>query len=180
MHTGSVSEISSTHCEQEVNEVDCHYSFVHPDKQNKCPGKNDTQEKLLNEKDNYKVKSEMETSTSMDEMADDTYFTLTKTLLDGPTTAEGLKKLDSFNRWISKELAEVDELDIQPTSGAYCDIVESKNGVDSTTFSPHVHLDADLLHPSVSYCQHFSIIDFSPSWTYENSTVKVLYFYFLH
>ncbi|KAF7834300.1 calmodulin-binding transcription activator 3-like isoform X1 [Senna tora] len=175
---GAVSEVSSKHYEQEVHEVDCQKSLekylVHPDKQNKCLKKNDLQEELLNEKDNYRVKSDLEKSTSLDEMDDNTYLTLKKTLLDGSATEEGLKKLDSFNRWMSKELEDVDELHIQSTSGAYWDTVERENGVDSTTFSPHVHLNTYPLDPSLSYCQLFSIIDFSPSWTYENSKVKVL------
>lgn len=183
MHPGSVSGVSSRHHDQELNEVDFQKSLekhlVHPDKQNRCLGKNEPQDKLLSEKDNNKVKSDLETSMSLDEIDDNTYFTLKQTLLDGPATEEGLKKLDSFNQWMSKELGDVDVLNIQSTSGAYWDTVESQNGVDSPTFSPHVHLDTYHLDPSISHCQLFSIVDFSPCWTYENLKTKVLCFYFL-
>ncbi|KAJ7945407.1 Calmodulin-binding transcription activator 2 [Quillaja saponaria] len=88
--------------------------------------------------------------------------------------ADGLIKHDSFNRWMSNELGDVGEPNMQSSSGAYWDTVESENGVDDSTISSQVHLDSYLLGPSLSHDQLFSIIDFSPSWAYEGSQIKVL------
>lgn len=92
-------------------------------------------------------------------------------LLDGSFTEDGLKKLDSFNRWMSKELGDV-ESHIQTSSGSYWDNVETENGVID---SNQVCLDSDVLGPSLSQDQLFSIIDFSPNWAYKDSVVKVFY-----
>ncbi|KAI7731227.1 hypothetical protein M8C21_014804 [Ambrosia artemisiifolia] len=86
---------------------------------------------------------------------------------------EGLKKLDSFDRWMSKELGDVKESQTQSTSGTYWEAVESESGVDSI-ISPQVHLDSFILGPSLSQDQLFSIIDFSPNWAYARSGIKVL------
>ncbi|KAL5556318.1 hypothetical protein UlMin_038554 [Ulmus minor] len=91
-----------------------------------------------------------------------------KPLLGG---SEGLIKLDSFTRWMSKELGDVEESHRQASSGADWDAVESENYADD---SSQVHLDTYMLSPSLSQDQLFSIIDFSPNWAYENSEVKVL------
>lgn len=87
---------------------------------------------------------------------------------------EGLKKLDSFDRWMSKELGDVKESQTQSTSGTYWEAVESENGVDDSIISPQVHLDSYVLGPSLSQDQLFSIIDFSPNWAYAGSKIKVL------
>lgn len=86
---------------------------------------------------------------------------------------EGLKKLDSFDRWMSKELGDVKESQTQSTSGTYWEAVESENGVDDSIISPQVHLDSYVLGPSLSQDQLFSIIDFSPNWAYAGSEIKV-------
>lgn len=87
---------------------------------------------------------------------------------------EGIKKLDSFDRWMSKELGDVKETQTQSTSGTYWEAVESENGVDDSIISPHVQLDSYVLGPSLSQDQLFSIIDFSPNWAYAGSEIKVL------
>ncbi|KAL7599423.1 calmodulin-binding transcription activator 3 [Lactuca sativa] len=87
---------------------------------------------------------------------------------------EGIKKLDSFDRWMSKELGDVKESQTQSTSGTYWEAVESENGVDDSIISPQVHLDTYVLGPSLSQDQLFSIIDFSPNWAYAGSEIKVL------
>ena len=133
----------------------------------------DPQEKLLDAKD--KLKSVLETNRSLDGI-DDTYFNLKKTLLDGSPAEEGLKKLDSFNQWMSKELGDVEESNVQSTSGAYWDTVESENGVDIATIPSQVHLETYALDPSISHEQLFTIIDFSPSWAFEGSVIKVFSF----
>ncbi|KDP46823.1 hypothetical protein JCGZ_24032 [Jatropha curcas] len=95
-------------------------------------------------------------------------------LLDRSVSEEGLKKLDSFNRWMSKELGDVKESCMQSSSGAYWDTVESENGIDDPKIPSQVHLDTFVLGPSLSQEQLFSIIDFSPNWAYAFSEIKVL------
>ncbi|EXB29454.1 Calmodulin-binding transcription activator 3 [Morus notabilis] len=94
-----------------------------------------------------------------------------QSLVDGPFAEEGLKKLDSFNRWMSKELGDVNESHMQTSSRADWDTVESENCVDD---SSQARLDNYVLSPSLSQDQLFSIIDFSPNWAYETSEVKVI------
>ncbi|KAJ1398660.1 P-loop containing nucleoside triphosphate hydrolase, partial [Sesbania bispinosa] len=175
VYSGSQCEVSYNNCEQEVNGVDFQKSMeqclLHPHKLNKVLMQNGPQEKLLEAKD--KLKSDLEVNRSLDGV-EDSYLTLKKTLLDGCPAEEGLKKLDSFNQWMSKELGDVEESNKQSTSGAYWDAVESENGVGSTAIPSQVHLDTYVLDPSVSNDQLFSIIDYSPSWTFEGSEVKVL------
>ncbi|KAI6692075.1 hypothetical protein NL676_019785 [Syzygium grande] len=85
---------------------------------------------------------------------------------------EGLKKIDSFNRWMSKQLGDVNELLGQSSTGAYWSSVVSDGGVDSSDSQEHEN--NFMLTPSLSQEQLFSIIDFSPSWTYAGSEIKVL------
>lgn len=96
---------------------------------------------------------------------------LKNSLLDGSFNDDGLKKLDSFNRWMNKELGDV-ESHMQTSSGACWDTLESENGI---IHSNQIRLDNDMLGPSLSQDQLFSIIDFSPNWAYENSELKVHY-----
>ncbi|KAJ8628631.1 hypothetical protein MRB53_021954 [Persea americana] len=84
------------------------------------------------------------------------------------------KKFDSFSRWMSKELGEVHEAHVQPSSGSYWSTVESGNAIEVSGMSPQVH-DAYLLSPpSLSQDQLFSILDFSPNWAYTGVETKVL------
>ncbi|KAI4317272.1 hypothetical protein L6164_025155 [Bauhinia variegata] len=170
-HPDSACEATSRFCEQEVNHVDFQKPLednpIHPDKLNNHLIHNNRHEHLLDAKDSYGLKPELGTSTSLDGIGEEKNLsTLKQTLLDG-SPAEGLKKLDSFNQWMSKELEDV-ETNMQPTSGAYWDKVES------TAISSHVHFDTYSMDPSISYNQLFSIIDFSPNWAYEGSETKVL------
>lgn len=120
---------------------------------------NSPREILLNEED--KLESEPEVDRSIDGI-EDTHFTSKKTLLDVSVAEEGLKKLDSFNQWMSKELGDVEESSNRSTSSTYWDTVESENEVGNY-----------ILDPSISHDQLFSIIDYSPSWTFEYSEIKV-------
>lgn len=120
---------------------------------------NSPREILLNEED--KLESELEVDRSIDGI-EDTHFTSKKTLLDVSVAEEGLKKLDSFNQWMSKELGDVEESSNRSTSSTYWDTVESENEVGNY-----------VLDPSISHDQLFSIIDYSPSWTFEYSEIKV-------
>ncbi|XP_038683522.1 calmodulin-binding transcription activator 2-like isoform X2 [Tripterygium wilfordii] len=84
-----------------------------------------------------------------------------QSLLDGE---EGLKKLDSFSRWVDKELVEVDDLQMQSSSGITWSTVECGDVV----------VDESSLSPSLSQDQLFSIADFSPKWTFTDSKSEVL------
>ena len=96
-------------------------------------------------------------------------------LLDRSLSGEGLKKLDSFNRWMSKELEDVNASHVHSNSGAYWDTVESENVIDATKIPSQVLLNTYVLGPSLSQDQLFSIIDFSPNWTYVGSEIKVVF-----
>lgn len=91
-------------------------------------------------------------------------------LLDG-VRKEGLKKLDSFDRWISKELEDVNESRIQSSSTNYWESVGNEDD-DSNVTTP-VHIDTYMMGPSLSQDQLFSIIDFSPNWAFSGSEIKV-------
>eukprot|EP00268_Persea_americana_P026976 TRINITY_DN264_c0_g2_i1.p1 TRINITY_DN264_c0_g2~~TRINITY_DN264_c0_g2_i1.p1 ORF type:complete len:1089 (+),score=235.76 TRINITY_DN264_c0_g2_i1:231-3497(+) len=94
-------------------------------------------------------------------------------LIDCSKKAEDdLKKLDSFSRWMSNEL-EVDGALVQSSSGIDWNTVENGNMAESG-MSAQGHLDADLLSPSLSQDQLFSILDFSPNWVYAGMETKVL------
>ncbi|KAK6923395.1 IPT domain [Dillenia turbinata] len=94
-------------------------------------------------------------------------------LLDSSLTEDGLKKLDSFNRWMSKELGDVNS-HVKSSTGAYWDTVDDENGVEDSSISPQAQLETYTLGPSLSQDQLFSIIDFSPNWAYSGSETKVL------
>ncbi|CAM0906827.1 unnamed protein product [Alopecurus aequalis] len=86
----------------------------------------------------------------------------------------GLKKFDSFSRWMSDELAEVADLDIKSSSDAFWSSAETVNVADGSSIPMGEHLDAYVVSPSLSQDQLFSIIDVSPSWAYTGSKLKVL------
>ncbi|KAK4777646.1 hypothetical protein SAY87_017833 [Trapa incisa] len=87
-------------------------------------------------------------------------FTARRLLKDGE---ESLKKVDSFSRWVSKELEEVESLQMQSSTGLNWSTDECETGVDHSSLSP-----------SISQDQLFSIIDISPKWAYTNSNIQVL------
>ncbi|KAJ9564774.1 hypothetical protein OSB04_000740 [Centaurea solstitialis] len=122
------------------------------------------------DEDDWKsVKPNLEGNPTLDEKS----VSMKPPFLDG-FMKEGLKKLDSFDRWMTKELGDVKESQTQSTSGTYWEAVESENGVDDSIISPQVRLDSYVLGPSLSQDQLFSIIDFSPNWAYVGSRIKVL------
>ncbi|KAF5448499.1 hypothetical protein F2P56_029027 [Juglans regia] len=87
-------------------------------------------------------------------------LTLKKSLLDGE---ESLKKVDSFSRWATKELGDVDDLHLQSSPGISWSTDECGNVLDDSSLSP-----------SISQDQLFSILDFSPKWAYTDSETEVL------
>uniref|UniRef100_A0A5B6Z4F1 Putative calmodulin-binding transcription activator 3 n=1 Tax=Davidia involucrata TaxID=16924 RepID=A0A5B6Z4F1_DAVIN len=159
LHPDSAYDLT-TGFHEEDNSVDilnsreaCH---TRPTEQNKHPMQNDLQ---------------IERNLTVEGKAD--YSALRQPLLGG-FLKEGLKKLDSFDRWMSKELGDVNGPHKQSSSGVYWESVGSEDGVGDSSMAPQVHLDTYMLGPSLSQDQLFSIIDFSPNWAYAGSEMKVL------
>ncbi|RVW55944.1 Calmodulin-binding transcription activator 2 [Vitis vinifera] len=67
-----------------------------------------------------------------------------------------LKKLDSFGRWMDKEIG------------------GTNDDKEVSSLSRHMQLDIDSLAPSLSQEQLFTINDFSPDWAYSEDETKVL------
>uniref|UniRef100_A0A1J3ENQ0 Calmodulin-binding transcription activator 2 n=2 Tax=Noccaea caerulescens TaxID=107243 RepID=A0A1J3ENQ0_NOCCA len=75
---------------------------------------------------------------------------------------DSLKKVDSFSRWVSNELSEMEDLQMQSSSG----------GIAWTTVETAAA--ASSLSPSLSEDQRFTIIDFWPKWTQTDSEITVM------
>ncbi|PSS26577.1 Calmodulin-binding transcription activator 3 like [Actinidia chinensis var. chinensis] len=142
----------------------------HPSDQNKHYTQTDFQMHLTYGEGGA-MKSELESNLTVEGKAEPS--PLKQPLLDG-LLKEGLKKLDSFDRWMSKELGDVNESHVQSSSGTYWETVEAEDGVDDSSIASQAHLGAYMLGPSLSQDQLFSIIDFSPNWAYAGSEIKVL------
>ena len=85
----------------------------------------------------------------------------------------GLKKHDSFSRWMSKELEEVVDLGIKSTSDAFWSNIETVKVPDGSNVLTNEQLDAYAVSPSLSQDQLFSILDVSPSSIYIGTNTKV-------
>ncbi|XP_022763687.1 calmodulin-binding transcription activator 2-like isoform X2 [Durio zibethinus] len=133
--------------------------FTGHDVLNEQPVYKTLQMPLINEDSNSVMKTYPENDMHLDGNVNYS-FSLKKSLLDGE---ESLKKVDSFSRWITKELGEVDDLQMQSSSGIAWSTVECGN----------VSEDASL-SPSLSQDQLFSILDFSPKWAYIDLETEVL------
>ncbi|KAK8941686.1 Calmodulin-binding transcription activator 3 [Platanthera guangdongensis] len=86
---------------------------------------------------------------------------------------DGLKKHDSFSRWMSKELREVDDSNMKSSSQSCWNFIGSELPEDASMTTAE-HLDSYIMSPSVSQDQLFSILDFSPNWAYTGFKTKVL------
>lgn len=86
---------------------------------------------------------------------------------------DSFKKTDSFTRWMSKELPEVEDSQIQSSSGVYWSTEEADSIIEASSREP---LDQFTVSPMLSQDQLFSIVDFAPSWTYVGSKTKVWYY----
>nr|XP_010921342.1 calmodulin-binding transcription activator 1 isoform X2 [Elaeis guineensis] len=88
----------------------------------------------------------------------------------------GLKKLDSFGRWMNKEIGkDCDDSLMASDSCSYWNALDSQNdNKEVSSLSRHMRLDIDSLGPSLSQEQLFSIVDFSPDWAYSGVETKVL------
>uniref|UniRef100_A0A0D9VQK3 CG-1 domain-containing protein n=1 Tax=Leersia perrieri TaxID=77586 RepID=A0A0D9VQK3_9ORYZ len=80
---------------------------------------------------------------------------------------DSFKKNDSFTRWMSKELAEVDDSQITSSSGGYWNSEETDDIIEASSS------DQFTLGPVLAQDQLFSIVDFSPTWTYAGSKTRV-------
>ncbi|KAL5668981.1 hypothetical protein ACJX0J_021202, partial [Zea mays] len=85
----------------------------------------------------------------------------------------GLKKNDSFSRWMNKELEEVVDLGIKSTSDAFWSNIETVKVPDGSNVLTNEQLDAYVVNPSLSQDQLFSILDVSPSCAYIGTNTKV-------
>lgn len=85
----------------------------------------------------------------------------------------GLKKHDSFSRWMSKELEEVIDLGIKSTSDAFWSNIETVKVPDGSIVLTNEQLDAYVVSPSLSQDQLFSILDVSPCCAYIGTNTKV-------
>nr|XP_027068799.1 calmodulin-binding transcription activator 2-like isoform X1 [Coffea arabica]XP_027068800.1 calmodulin-binding transcription activator 2-like isoform X1 [Coffea arabica]XP_027116905.1 calmodulin-binding transcription activator 2-like isoform X1 [Coffea arabica]XP_027116906.1 calmodulin-binding transcription activator 2-like isoform X1 [Coffea arabica] len=93
--------------------------------------------------------------------------------LSGIQAEESLKKVDSFSRWMAKELGEVEELPLQSTNGYSWSVIQTEDVVGDSCTPTQLQLDADTLNFSLSQDQLFSITDFSPNWAYSRLETKV-------
>ncbi|XP_015574726.1 calmodulin-binding transcription activator 3 isoform X2 [Ricinus communis] len=87
-----------------------------------------------------------------------------------------LKKLDSFGRWMDKEIGgDCDDSLMASDSGNYWNTLGAENEEkEVSSLSHHMQLDIESLGPSLSQEQLFSIHDFSPDWAYSGVETKVL------
>jgi calmodulin-binding transcription activator len=83
---------------------------------------------------------------------------------------DSFKKSDSFTRWMSKELAEVEDSQIQSSSGVYWSTEEADRIIEASSREP---LGQFTVGPMILQDQLFSIVDFAPTWTYVDSKTKV-------
>ncbi|RZS04724.1 hypothetical protein BHM03_00035092 [Ensete ventricosum] len=87
-----------------------------------------------------------------------------------------LKKLDSFGRWMSKEIGkDCDDSLMASDSCNYWNAMDAQNDdKEVSSLSCHMQLDMDSLGPSLSQEQLFTIHDFSPDWAFSGIETKVL------
>lgn len=101
---------------------------------------------------------------------------------DEPENVESgeLKKLDSFGRWMDKEIGgDCDNSLMASDSGNYWNTLGADNEDKEVSSLRHMQLDMDSLGPSLSQEQLFSILDFCPDWAYAGVRTKVCTFFFI-
>ncbi|WVZ58628.1 hypothetical protein U9M48_008880 [Paspalum notatum var. saurae] len=84
---------------------------------------------------------------------------------------DSFKKTDSFTRWMSTELLEVEDSQIQSSSGVYWSTEEADSIIEASSREP---LDQFTVSPMLSQDQLYSIVGFAPNWTYVGSKTKIL------
>lgn len=88
------------------------------------------------------------------------YIPVKKSLL---RSEDSLKKVDSFSRWASKELCEMEDLQMQSSCG----------DIAWTTVECETAADGISLSPSLSEDQRFTIVDFWPKCAPTDAEVEV-------
>ncbi|KAL5570888.1 hypothetical protein UlMin_020485, partial [Ulmus minor] len=86
----------------------------------------------------------------------------------------GLKKLDSFGRWMDEEISiHCDDSLMASDSANFWNTLDAENDDNKvSSLSRHMQLDVESLGPSLSQEQLFSICDFSPDWAYSDDDRK--------
>lgn len=91
-----------------------------------------------------------------------------------------LKKLDSFGRWMDKEIGgDSDNSLMASDSGHYWSTLDAHDEDKEVSSLRHMQLDVDSLGPSLSQEQLFSIHDICPDWAYAGVRTKVCAFFHL-
>ncbi|KAL3812227.1 hypothetical protein ACJIZ3_013495 [Penstemon smallii] len=87
-----------------------------------------------------------------------------------------LKKLDSFGRWMDREIGgDCDESLMASDSTNYLNTLDTANDDrEVSILSRHMQLDTDFLESSLSQQKRFSISDFAPDWAYPGVETNVL------
>ncbi|XP_059313745.1 calmodulin-binding transcription activator 2 isoform X3 [Lycium ferocissimum] len=143
-------------------------SYLYPDEQEEQLTQLNLQ--YLNSLVEVQGDSNQENSVDMLGLGD--YSTIKQPHLSSVKMEVGLKKVDSFSRWVAKELEDVQELHMQPTNQISWNAIDTED--DGSCLPSQLHVDSHSLDPSLSQEQVFSIIDFSPNWAYSNLETKVL------
>lgn len=143
-------------------------SYLYPDEQEEQL----TQLNLQYLNSLVEVQGDINQENSLDMLGLGDYSMIKQPQLSSVKMEEGLKKVDSFSRWVAKELEDVEELHMQPSNRISWNVIDTEDG--GSCLPSQLHVDSDSLDPSLSQEQVFSIIDFSPNWAYSNLETKVL------
>ncbi|XP_065863920.1 calmodulin-binding transcription activator 3-like isoform X2 [Euphorbia lathyris] len=86
-----------------------------------------------------------------------------------------LKKLDSFGRWMDKEIGgDYNDSLMASDSANYWNTLAENDDKEVSSLSHHMQLDVESLGPSLAHEQLFTIHDFSPDWAFSGVETKVL------
>ncbi|KMT01496.1 hypothetical protein BVRB_9g215020 isoform B [Beta vulgaris subsp. vulgaris] len=96
--------------------------------------------------------------------------TAKKPVLGNIRGEEGLQKVDSFSKWMTKELGGVDDLHLKSSSNMSWQNIESATAVDDHS----IELENYSMSPSIGQDQLFDIKDFSPSCASTDGETKVV------
>ncbi|KAL8481203.1 hypothetical protein ACS0TY_027110 [Phlomoides rotata] len=96
-------------------------------------------------------------------------------LVAGTIIAEAAKlnKLDSFGRWMDREIGDY-SLMVTVSSNYWNGLDTEDDDKEVSSLSRHAQWDTDSLGPSLSREQVFSISDIAPAWAYSGDETKVL------
>ena len=94
-------------------------------------------------------------------------------LLGNVVTGEGLQKVDSFSKWMSKEFSGVDDLNLKSSPDYSWQNIETSTSVDD----PSIQHENYTVSPSIGHDQLFDIQDFSPSSSSSDTETKVIVLY---